>query len=149
MKPRDFYFQLCQGDDFPGHYFMITPKDYFDSEGALSDESGIADDVVPEGFGELSESTYEYDGDPLEGRRNLLALGFTEIDFGFPGCDAYPGASADGGKSLAGSLSWLGHPKGPYSTHSIEDLTDMLMSAVEDERFEKAAELRDEINSRK
>lgn len=148
MKPSDFYFQLCASDGLTDHYFSITPKDYFDETGALSDESGVADDVLPEGFYEEQESTYTYDGDPLEGRRNLLALGFTETDFEFPGCEPYQ-MTHPVENPIAGSLAHLGHAKGVYSRYSVDDLTEMLLRAVESEEFEKAAELRDEINSRK
>lgn len=153
MKPVDFYFQLCAGDGGRDHYFLITPKKYFDKTGELSDESGVADDVIPEGFFEELESTYTFDGNPLDGRRNLMALGFTEINFGFPSCESYIGfvvaATNSQEKPLAGSLVWLGHVKGPYANYSATELTNMLEDAVGKENFEKAAEIRDEINSRK
>lgn len=83
MKPEDFYFQLvhCPQTE-PDYVFIVTPRLYYDSEGCLSDESGIADEVMPNGFGELMESYYEYNGNAQVGRQILLAAGFKEIDFG-------------------------------------------------------------------
>jgi hypothetical protein len=50
--------------------FAITPKEHFDSEGTLLDE-GLDEADVPDGFYELGESTYEFDGD-LEDARAVL-----------------------------------------------------------------------------
>lgn len=80
MEPKDFYFQLIRGAET---YFLITPKKYYDTEGCLSDESGVADGVVPQGFSESTESTYEFVGNCDTGRELLLAAGMEEIDFGF------------------------------------------------------------------
>lgn len=38
---------------------------------------------------------------------------------------------------------------GPYDTNTLEELEDMLQKAVENEDYEKASQIRDEINKRK
>lgn len=81
MQGKDFYFQMQTNQD--GTFFLITPKRFYDSEGCLCDESGVADEAVPPGFTESSESTYEFDGAAPIGRQRLLEFGFVEIDFGF------------------------------------------------------------------
>lgn len=83
MEPKDFYFQLVEDAvEEPSAVFLITPKKYYDKEGCISDESGVADEVLPEGFGELMESHYEFDGNPKIGRDILINIGMTEINFG-------------------------------------------------------------------
>ncbi|HUU88966.1 MAG TPA: hypothetical protein VMX17_14620 [Candidatus Glassbacteria bacterium] len=83
MEPKDFYFQLVEDvNSDPPAYFLITSKKYYDTEGCISDESGVADEVLPQGFGELMESHYEFDGTPQLGRDILLNIGMTEINFG-------------------------------------------------------------------
>jgi len=84
MEPKDLYFQLVEDvTSDPSAYFLITPKKVYDAEGCLSDESGFAEGVIPESFGELAESMFEFDGTPQLGRDILLNLGVTEINFGF------------------------------------------------------------------
>lgn len=80
MNGKDFYFQLIKE---PKPYFLITPKIYYDREGCLSDESGIADGILPMNFSEETESTFSFLGNQDAGRELLLASGFIEIDFGF------------------------------------------------------------------
>jgi hypothetical protein len=95
MDGKDFYFQLIKE---PKPYFLITPKIYYDREGCLSDESGIAHGILPMNFSEETESTFSFLGNQDAGRELLLASGFIEIDFGFgavaptddPDNDDYP-----------------------------------------------------------
>lgn len=83
MEPKDFYFQLVIEPTLdPPAYFLITLKSYYDTEGCLQDESGIADEILPEGFGEMAESCYSFNGNPQTGREMLLGLGLIEINFG-------------------------------------------------------------------
>lgn len=84
MEPKELYFQLVEDVTAdPPAYFIITPKQYYDAEGCLSDESGFTEGVLPENFYELAESMFEFDGTPQLGRDILLNLGVTEINFGF------------------------------------------------------------------
>ena len=84
MEPKELYFQLVEDVTAdPPAYFIITPKQYYDAEGCLSDESGFTEGVLPENFYELAESMFEFDGNPQLGRDILLNLGVTEINFGF------------------------------------------------------------------
>lgn len=100
MDGKDFYFQLIKE---PKPYFLITPKIYYDREGCLSDESGIADGILPMNFSEETESTFSFLGNQDAGRELLLASGFIEIDFGFgaveptddPDDDDYPEVDDD------------------------------------------------------
>lgn len=58
-------------------FFLITSQKFFDKNGYL-DDSGKEEKHVPEGFFSLQDSTYEYDGDPEEGKKKLLAAGHIE-----------------------------------------------------------------------
>jgi len=168
MKPDEFYFQLCYNEptEFsPDHFFTITPKAYFDAEGYLSDESGLADEALPIGFFEVMESTYEYEGDPLDGRNKLLEFGFTEINFNLGECEPYPGTENAGiypkkpsGKKPSIKNKAKAKPQldwdddmddvSKYSTMSNAELTKILIDVVAKEDFESASEIRDELNSR-
>ena len=78
--PADYYFRMdlnVGGADGP--YFSITPKSYFDFNGYLLDsELGIDTLLCNNKFYCMTDSTYEYDGDPNIGRTLLLKLGFIE-----------------------------------------------------------------------
>lgn len=169
MKASDFYFQLSKNGD--EHFFLITPKAFYDTEGCLSDESGIADEILPVGFGEACESTYEYDGDPDLGRQHLLNIGMKEIDFQFQA----------GEKSEASNDSEHGEyeeqeteddnedpedneidnllyrtPKEremanpfDYKNVSTDKLLRHLNVMISTEAFEEAAKIQAELNSRK
>lgn len=56
-----FYWQYSNQDDLPVPIFVITPKDLFDAEGCLSDEH-FDEEGIPEGFVNVMESTFEFDG---------------------------------------------------------------------------------------
>jgi len=80
MEGKDFYFQMV--NEASGTIFYITPKKYYDTEGCLSDESGVANAIVPKGFYELQESTYQFEGSSDTGKSLLVSLEMIEIDFG-------------------------------------------------------------------
>lgn len=61
-----YYWQFWEGEQqmgIGGPVFAITPKAYFDENGCLDDShfEGETDDI-PEGFSNLMESMFEYDG---------------------------------------------------------------------------------------
>jgi hypothetical protein len=164
MEAKDFYFELSR--QASGYFFLITPKAYYDAEGCLSDQSGIADAVLPKGFYELTESTYEYEGTSEVGRQILLDLGMKEISFGFQ-----PGEpSAKGGDEmeegyeedeffderrehneldtlLKEDTSNEPHPF-DYKNVSTDKLLRHMKMMVETDAFEEAAKIRDELNTR-
>lgn len=160
MEPKDFYFQLSRSEQ--GDFFLITPKEYYDREGALSDESGVADEVLPEGFAEAMESMYEYNGNPETGRQILLSLGMKEIDFGFGAGEpsAPPNDNEDyepneedfdeDGDEIVRLLK--DNPDEPHPFDYKNVSTDMLIRhqkmMIETESFEEAAKIRDELISR-
>ena len=167
MKPEDFYFQLVfQAESDPQYFFLVTPKAYYDSEGGLSDESGVADEVMPDGFGELMESHYEYNGNAQVGRQILLAQGFKEIDFGFNnpvepiqgGDDEedYHEEEADeddiSDKRYEEDIDYLlknGESKPfDYKNTSTDKLLRHLKIMLMSDSFEEAAKIRDELISR-
>lgn len=78
--PKDYYFRFdpnVGGSDGP--YFSITPKEFFDFEGCLLDnELGIDNLLMSHNFMGLTDSMYEYKGDPVVGRNELLKLGLVE-----------------------------------------------------------------------
>ena len=84
-KPNEFYFQFCPGDDenvedgvSEDPYFLITGIKYYDRHKHLDDNCGQHNTPVPKDFYELTEATFEYDGDPQVGRQLLSELGFVE-----------------------------------------------------------------------
>jgi len=166
MKGTDFYFQLIHNPRHePAYTFLITPKGYYDIEGALSDESGIADGILPEGFGELMESTYEFVGTSEVGRQMLIDIGMTEIDFGFnnPVAPAENNEEEDYQEEEASEEDYstekyeqdidylLQHgEKKPfdYKETSTDKLFRHLKIMLMSESFEEAAKIRDELTSR-
>jgi len=87
LKSEDFYFKLeilesnieHNKYNIIRHYFYVTPKAHYDEEHCLLDTS-IPMNSFPSGFQELSDSTFEYNGDPKMGRQLLLQAGFIEKD---------------------------------------------------------------------
>lgn len=72
MLLADCYFQV---DNFDGTWvFTINPKEVWNTEGRL-DDSGEEPEDLPEGFGSVSESEYEYVGSVEEGTNLLLKAG--------------------------------------------------------------------------
>jgi hypothetical protein len=68
-----YYWQYDENnEDNDGPIFMITPKDYFDEAGAL-DDSFDSDEEMPEGFSNLSESYFEFNGSREEAEKALRA----------------------------------------------------------------------------
>lgn len=155
MEPKDFYFELSHNAS--GTFFLITPVAYYETEGCLSDKSGVADAVLPKGFYELMESTYEYDGNIEIGRQILLDLGFKEISFGLsPGEQSVNSATnpnlenEDDDNDLDILLNET--PDEPYPFDYKNVATDKLLRhlkmMVSTDSFEEAAKIRDELNSR-
>lgn len=159
MKPQDFYFELSKNED--ESFFLITPKAYYDTEGCLSDESGLADAILPSGFCELAESTYEFNGNPETGRQLLIDLGMKEISFGFQkgesskaGEDDFGDEDEDEEKEEYDELNELlkeddsEYKAFDYKNLSTDKLIRHMRVMIETEAFEEAAKIRDELNSR-
>jgi hypothetical protein len=158
MEAKDFYFELCRKET--DSYFLITPKSYYDKEGCLSDESGIADEALPKGFYELQESMYEYDGTSENGRQLLIDAGMKEISFGLgPGEPSSPGMDEEGEyeeddedyreDDLDTLLKDDDQPNAfDYKNISSDKLLRHLNVMVSTDAFEEAAKIRDELNSR-
>lgn len=160
MEAKDFYFQVSKGPDGED-FFYITPKEYYDREGGLSDESGVADEVLPEGFGETMESIYEYEGNSQVGRQILLNLGMKEINFGLD--EGEPSAPVNDDEDYYGQdedmddeedelTSLLRDDGEPHPFDYKNVSTDMLIRhkkmMVETEAYEEAAKIQEELNSR-
>ncbi len=158
MKPQDFYFELSKNEDEA--FFLITPKAYYDKEGCLSDESGLADEILPSGFCELAESTYEYNGTPENGRQLLIDLGMKEISFGFQKGEPSnnedtleDGEDHEDGEEYNELDELLKEDDSEYKAFDYKNLsTDKLLRhmrvMIDTEAFEEAAKIRDELNSR-
>jgi hypothetical protein len=158
MEPKDFYFQLVH--QASGSFFLITPKTVYDLDVCLSDESGVADEILPDGFYELTESTYEFDGDLERGRQLLIGLGLKEIDFGFNNpVEPVQGGDEDYDEEYREEdeedLDELlkGDPLDKAKTFDLPNIsTDKLLRhhkmMVLTESFEEAAKIRDELHSR-
>src|ERR1035437_2804712 len=169
MEPKDFYFQLVLApQENPPAAFLITLKKYYDAEGVLSDESSIADEIdeiLPEGFGELMESTYEFDGNPQTGREILLNLGMIEIDFGF-GQGEIPNEHHDEGEEqneeneeqdeeneedldyLLGKDELIKNSSFDYKNLSTDKLLRHKKVMVDNEDYMEAAKIQKELDSR-
>lgn len=80
LNANDYYFQ--QGHDPTGgglDFFTIVPKQWFDRTGTqLDEEEVVPPALLPNGFYELQEGDYEYDGDQTSGRYLLISAGFIE-----------------------------------------------------------------------
>lgn len=78
INQSDYYFQV-HVDPVDGDSFIITPKEYFDKTGKILDmEECVPAQILPPGFSELTDSTYEYSGATARGRFTLLTNGFVE-----------------------------------------------------------------------
>lgn len=164
MEARDFYFELVHKAS--GSFFLVTTKKYYDAEGVLSDESGVADKVLSADFLEIKASTYEYAGNIEIGRQILLDLGMTEISFGLqqgePSAksnddDYEPGEEDfddDGDEIIRENdidsllYSVDKQDEFDYKNLSTDKLMRHLNVMVSTDAFEEAAKIRDEINSR-
>ena len=73
----EFYWQYCQQEDIPHPCFTITPKGVFDATGYASDKGYGSEDFpegcMPEGFYELMESEFEFNGTREEAEALLRA----------------------------------------------------------------------------
>lgn len=156
MQAKDFYFQLVR--QMSGNFFLITPISLYDIDGILSDESGVADEVLPEGFYELTESTYEYQGTPETGRQLLIDIGMKEINFGFqPG---EPSLQSDNEVLMEDdveddneidNLLYYNTDEQhsfDYNNISTDKLIRHLNVMISTEAFEEAAKIKIELNSR-
>lgn len=74
MRTSDYYFNVL---DFGTTCAVISSRATWDNEGRVDDES-LPDSLVPDGFEELAESQFEFDGSVDEARDRLLAAGFVE-----------------------------------------------------------------------
>lgn len=146
MEAKDFYFELRR--QVSGYFFLITPKAFYDKEGVLSDESGVADAVLPKGFYELTKSTYEYEGTSETGRQILLNLGMKEISFGLESGE--PSTKVSDEDELDNLLKEVDNEPHPfdYKNVSTDKLIRHLKMMVETDSFEEAVKIRDELKSR-
>lgn len=153
MSGEDFYFELLR--QVSGNVFLITPKAYYDKEGCLSDKSGVADGILPAGFFELAESTFEFDGTPEGGRQLLLNLGMKEIKLSVePGEPSSKGFDEEGNEEEDDDLDML-LAEGEeipdafdYKNIPTDKLMRHLSIMVSTEAFEEAAKIQAELNSR-
>ncbi len=157
MEAKDFYFEVLR--QVSGTTYLITPKLLYDTEGVLSDESGVADEVLPKGFYELTKSTYQFEGTAEDGRQILLDIGMKEISFGFqPGepsvnssnDEGFPGEEVD--EEVEDELDILLKDVEPdafdYKNISTDKLMRHLSIMISTDAFEEAAKIRDELTSR-
>jgi hypothetical protein len=63
------YFQEDEGQ------FTLVLKDFWDEHGGVDPDAEL-DDMLPEGFYNLADATFEYEGDPEEGADVLRQAGF-------------------------------------------------------------------------
>lgn len=161
MEAKDFYFQLTHRE--LKNFFLITPIEVYNKDGVLSEESGVADEVLPKGFIETQESVYEYEGEPQVGRQILLDLGMQEINFGLDEGEPSTNSNDDEGYFYNGErieeeeydelkelLKEDSNEPHPFDYKNVS--TDMLIRhkkmMIETEAYEEAAKIQEELNSR-
>lgn len=81
MEGKEFYYQHVIKEGKP--FFLITPKKYYDTEGALLDVTGAVNEILPNGFKEVAPSLFSFAGDAQTGTELLRKQGMIFIDFGF------------------------------------------------------------------
>ena len=65
--------------DKEGFSIAIVERTFWEENGVLDgDGIGVLEDMLPEGFYELTESVYEFDGDTEDARAKLKAIGLEE-----------------------------------------------------------------------
>ena len=74
MKPSDFLFCVDYSDPDMAA-FCLTSKEYWDENHVLDDCLGEID-CLPDGFANLMEASWEYDGSFEEGAQALSNAGF-------------------------------------------------------------------------
>lgn len=148
MEAKDFYFELSQNAE--ECVFLITPRHYYDIEGVLSDESNVAGDLLPEGFSELTESTYEFNGTPEVGRQLLIDIGMKEFNFGFqPGEPSSKSEEVE--QDEVDNLLYRNQPEPDlfdYKNVSTDKLIRHMNMMASTEAFEEAAKIKKELDSR-
>ena len=81
-KPSDFYFAAKDHSGCFGGITMIVlvPKDYFQQEHCMWDQSMDLKHILPDYFFESMESVWESDQSVYDVRKDLLTRGFIEND---------------------------------------------------------------------
>ncbi len=72
---KKYYFAMLVNHDPIA--FIIVGKQFW-KENKAWDDSGDEVENLPDGFYELEESAYEYEGDSAEGFKKLIEAGFIE-----------------------------------------------------------------------
>lgn len=93
MEGKEFYYQHVIKEGKP--FFLITPKKYYDTEGALLDVTGAANEILPNGFKEVAPSLFSFTGDAQTGTELLRKQGLIFIDFGFTAVKPVEGGDDD------------------------------------------------------
>ena len=84
----NWYFMFGSDDNKAKPDFWITHKRYYHLHHAIDDDHIGHLVSVPEGFDEVMESTFEYEGTTENGERLLSAYGFTKLENPFMWGDA-------------------------------------------------------------
>lgn len=151
MKASDYYFcldKILKKKVYGGYepfFFIITTKKHWNKYSTIDDFMEMPDDL-PNGFYECEECVYEFEGNPLEGRMLLLKAGFIEnTEMGLnPFIEEKKGEWEEEIKR-----HFEDNNPSAWESYSIRELEKMMFDFAEREKYEVAAELRDEINSRK
>ena len=82
MKASDFVFcvNTSEGEDYIT--FPITSLEYWNENGCICDgqEDDDVRELLPRGFSNTMEGTWEYNGDWTEGKQKMLNAGFVYSD---------------------------------------------------------------------
>lgn len=78
VEPNDFYFACYE--DYDGVNVAITPIEYFDREGYVSDQTPHIEHLLPDYMFEIMESLWESEKSMEETRNDLLSRGFIESE---------------------------------------------------------------------
>ena len=142
-QPSDYYFCLDRGVTDDDLFFLFTSIKYWDEHNCLDDRGNCVDErILPEGFNELMESVYEFNGDSFKAREELLDLGFVENT----NMGSNPFIESE--EKVRTTSKTKAQIKSGWQVFTINELEQRLKGAVAREDFEIAAQIRDEIVSR-
>ncbi len=151
MRASEYYFcldKLVKKKIYGGYepfFFVITPKKFWDKFQTLDDYSEFPEDL-PNGFYECEQSIFEFEGNPLEGRMLLLKAGFvenTEL-----GLNPFIEEKEKEWKDEI-NKHFEENKVSVWESYSVRELEKMMLDFVEREKYEIAAEIRDEIKLRR
>lgn len=76
MNPSDFYFNVKFYEEEGMTAAILCPIEFFEDHGHLSDDLDGIEDILPDGFYECTDATFETEFDVEEAKEILKSAGF-------------------------------------------------------------------------